>query len=810
MKILTKLALSFAGISLAALVSVAYLTYQSAASALTSAVYERLTALSNVKETELNRWATGTMALGQTVANDPDLARYVQTQSLDPLRQKMENLLRYQQGELTSAQIWGVPGGKILVSRPDVTVEGEYRTSTDLYAMARATPITITSVYPSPSTGKPTLTVLAQIRDAQGALIGILVLDQDLTYLDRIMSERIGLGATGTIYLVNRSNVFVSGERFGSDLFPRGVHSSGIDQALQGLSGAGLYPNYQATPVVGVYRWLDDRNLALMAEISQDEALEPARRLAMQVALLGCGVVLMTASASYLVARQIISPIQVLAEGANRVERGDLTHLVNIRTRDELGELGAVFNSMVENLRAQRIQLEEYASHLEAKVEARTADLERRIMYLNLMHRMAQQVVSELDLNALLPSVVEMLSSAFHYYLTTIFIRSGDVLGLAAARFEDGSAFAGQPSLELPVSPGSVVGQAACSREAVLVGDVTQAEHYYYDERAPNTRSELAIPLVVGPAVVGVLDLQSDQTDGFSQEVVQVLGAFAVQVAIAIQNARLYSEAAQARAEADRANRLKSQFLANMSHELRTPLNSVINFAYLLLIGTEGPTTEGQRDLLARIQESGRHLLDLINDILDLAKIEAGKMTLTIESHLDVREIVASVMSTAAGLLQDKPEIELRADLPQDLPTVSGDRTRLRQVLLNLLSNAAKFTEHGAITVGASADAHYVTVWVQDTGIGMAPQDIPKAFAEFVQLDGAADRPVSGTGLGLSISKRFVQMHGGEMWAESQVGIGSTFYFTIPVSGALPSPPRQPSGEWPDEASAQTPGVAQA
>jgi signal transduction histidine kinase len=198
-------------------------------------------------------------------------------------------------------------------------------------------------------------------------------------------------------------------------------------------------------------------------------------------------------------------------------------------------------------------------------------------------------------------------------------------------------------------------------------------------------------------------------------------------------------------------------------------------------MGVEGEITPGQEDLLNRISDSGRHLLGLINDILDLAKVEAGRLELYFEA-VGLRDLIHSVIATAVGLLRDQP-IELRLEIPDDLPAVYSDRIRVRQILLNLLSNAVKFTEHGSIIIhaGVQPGDSWVTVSVQDTGIGIAAEDLPRAFAEFVQIEGGLPRRTGGTGLGLPISRRFVEMHGGRIWAESQLEVGSTFFFTLPI-----------------------------
>ena len=233
------------------------------------------------------------------------------------------------------------------------------------------------------------------------------------------------------------------------------------------------------------------------------------------------------------------------------------------------------------------------------------------------------------------------------------------------------------------------------------------------------------------------------------------------------------------------ADRLKSEFLANMSHELRTPLNSIMGFAKVILKGIDGPTTEAQQRDLATIYNSGSHLLSLINDILDLSKIEAGKTELVME-EIDVPEMVRGVLSTTKGLVKEKP-IQLVEEVAADLPRIMADRTRIRQCLLNLVSNAAKFTDRGSITIRATTDNGYVVLAVQDTGIGIKPEDQARIFQEFVQVDSSSTRKEGGTGLGLAITKKCVEMHGGTIQVQSAHGMGSTFTVRLPV--------RQPAAE---------------
>jgi signal transduction histidine kinase len=295
------------------------------------------------------------------------------------------------------------------------------------------------------------------------------------------------------------------------------------------------------------------------------------------------------------------------------------------------------------------------------------------------------------------------------------------------------------------------------------------------------------VPIIIEGNVLGVLDVQSDSIAGLDEGDADLLRSLANHTAIALVNARLFEQAVRAREEAEEANRLKSRFLATMSHELRTPLSSVINFAQIIKREKLGPVTVKQHDFLERIQASSKHVLGLINDVLDMAKIEAGRMELFREP-VDLRVVLSEVISTAKVLIGDK-DIELQSDIRPDLPPLNADKTRLRQILLNILSNAIKFTKRGNITVKAWMDKTDVIISVSDTGIGIKEQDFPSVFAEFQQVEGDTSRQYEGTGLGMSIAKRLVEMHGGRIWFESEWDKGSTFTCTLPQSDQIHSVP---------------------
>jgi len=310
-------------------------------------------------------------------------------------------------------------------------------------------------------------------------------------------------------------------------------------------------------------------------------------------------------------------------------------------------------------------------------------------------------------------------------------------------------------------------------------------------------------PLVIRGQPLGLLALgRQPGHPPIDEGEMEFLRIIAGNLSVAWENARLYQEAVETAERLKEVDRLKSQFLANMSHELRTPLNSIIGFSRVILKGIDGPITDQQRQDLEAIFNSGQHLLGLINDILDISKIEAGKMELSFEPT-DLGEIIRGVMSTAIALVKDKP-VELQQSVPADLPTIIADSRRVRQVLLNLVSNAAKFTDRGFIRVEARVEGDFVVISVSDSGIGIPPEKLPHIFEAFTQVDASPSRKYGGTGLGLTISKSFVELHGGRIWVESEVGKGSTFTFTLPIQGpsqvraeAGPAEEAPPPGEAP-------------
>ncbi len=420
------------------------------------------------------------------------------------------------------------------------------------------------------------------------------------------------------------------------------------------------------------------------------------------------------------------------------------------------------------------------------ELQARTTELTRSVDQLTALDEVGQAVSSTLDLQTVLDTIVTRAAklSGTHGGVIYEYDEATQRFHLRAAhRLEDElvEALRREP---LRLGEGAT-GQAAATRAPFQVTNLLDEKEYTLTRVRSilarlGYRSILAVPLIFEQRILGALVVHREESGEFAPEVVNLLQTFASQSALAIQNARLFREIADKGRQLEAASRHKSEFLANMSHELRTPLNAITGFSEVLLERMFGEINPKQTEYLQDILSSGRHLLSLINDILDLSKIEAGRMELTlVQFHLPL------ALDNAITLVKERAArhgIALDIDIDPRLGEFVGDERKIKQVLLNLLSNAVKFTpEGGRIGVKAGLADGAVEIAVSDTGIGIAPKDQEAIFEEFRQVGSDEARKVEGTGLGLTLTKKFVEMHRGRIWVESDVGKGSTFTFTLPV-----------------------------
>jgi signal transduction histidine kinase/HAMP domain-containing protein len=504
--------------------------------------------------------------------------------------------------------------------------------------------------------------------------------------------------------------------------------------------------------------------------------------------------------------RYVARPLAALQRSAGLIAGGNLEVAIDTSDRDEIGRLARDLDGMrgsiktlLEERRRYEEGLEEANRTLEQRVEERTSalqqktrELTRTVEELRALGEVGRAVSSTLDLETVLTVIVSRAvqltgtdgGAIYEYEAPT------ETFQLRATCQMEPELIEALRAHPIRLGEGTV-GRAAVTRRPVQIPDIQ--EDGSYDERLRDLfrdhgfRARLAVPLVREDQIVGALVVRRKAAGSFSPELTDLLQTFATQSVLAIQNARLFREIEDQRRQLELASQHKSQFLANMSHELRTPMNAVLGYTDLILDDIFGEVPAPIRETLERVKSNGQHLLGLINDVLDLSKMEAGQLSLVLGDY-SMREVVHAVVSAVESLATGK-NLALKAFVPADLPQGRGDERRLTQVLLNLTGNAIKFTDAGSVSIAARAADGAFVVSVTDTGPGISPADQRKIFEEFQQADSTSTRKKGGSGLGLTISRRIVELHGGRLWVESVPGEGSTFFFTVPLRMERPAEP---------------------
>ncbi len=481
---------------------------------------------------------------------------------------------------------------------------------------------------------------------------------------------------------------------------------------------------------------------------------------------------------------KVVSMIKEIAGG-----KGDLTKRIEVRTSDEVGELANEFNMMADRLGEMHEGLNERTRELQESEKLIKEERDQQ----EALRKLVTIFNSTIKLSALLQdSIAEMVSvTGSQVGAIFLFDKNRKIL-----RKRAGFAMSDGDSMEFNLGEG-LPGQVALNRKKIIACEISRSEDYFRIKSGTGGNlpgSILCVPILLHGEVVGVIEIGC--FGSFSVHDLEIVDITVGQLAIAIRNAQAHERALRMRKELQfkseemerqnkrlqEATRLKSEFLANMSHELRTPLNSIIGFTDQLLLGFFGEVSEKQREQMNKVHSSAKHLLSLLNDVLDLSKVEAGRMDFKKE-EFRLHDSIKEVLTEISGLLTKKEEIEVKVDIQKDIPMVYTDYDRIRQILFNLIGNAIKFTKKGEIVISASYEnnSDYVHVSVRDTGIGISKEYLSYIFDSFRQVDGSTTRSAGGTGLGLTISKRLVEMSGGQIWVESEIGKGSVFTFSLPI-----------------------------
>ncbi len=554
-------------------------------------------------------------------------------------------------------------------------------------------------------------------------------------------------------------------------------------RALAGESGFLAYAREDGERVFGVYRWLPDLDMALLASQTQQEVMAASEDLVALIIAVTLAAALLTAPIAALVARRITTPIVQLTVSASRMSKGHLSARVEIERHDEIGLLARAFNRMA-------AELQELYSGLESKVRERTRQLaeataraRHHAMQLAISAEVARIVTSIRDLDTLLTTVAQTIANTFGLSHVSIYLLEGE------------SVWAVRQAGSVPPEPGAdrvaiggptLVGQVAADgrRRMAAAVPIVAGEEDPGIEADGATECELAVPLQAQGRLLGVIDLRTQRHTVIDDSDQLVYQSLADQISIAIENAQAYAAERKTIARLRELDRIQAQFLTNMSHALRTPLTSIIGFSRILGKGLDGPLTDVQREDVSTIYQSGRQLLGLINDMLELSQLQIGTAPFSV-AQVNLAEIIEGVMATARALALGKP-VRLYQDLPDDLPLLYTDGQRVRQVILALLSNAVKFTDEGEIHLRVALSESHVTVSVQDTGVGIPGEERSRVFADTPYGD--EEDSETAPGFGLAISKRVVEKLGGQIWVDSEEAVGSVFTFTLPIQhGQEPS-----------------------
>lgn len=493
---------------------------------------------------------------------------------------------------------------------------------------------------------------------------------------------------------------------------------------------------------------------------------------------------------SIVITRRYISrPLLRLQESASSIAQGDLGTFIDKGSSGEIGILAEHLDVMrgsikrlFEELRESKKEVEEHSRTLEHKVEVRTQELARSVEELKALGEVSHAVSSTLDLQTVLATIIAHAAKLSGAEAGALYEFDETIQEFQLRATHQLSEKLIHVIRESRIRLGkTVVGRAGMNRAPVQVPEILDEPTFPVLEAVKQAgyRALLAVPLLHEDKLIGALVVLRKAPGQFRQETLHLLENLAAHSALAIHNARLFREIEEKGRQLEIAGKHKSEFLANMSHELRTPLNAILGYTQLILDKIYGDVPEKIREVLERLQKNGVHLLGLINNVLDLSKIEAGHLSLSLNDY-SMEEVVQTVFTAVESLAAEK-NLVLKVAVPQSLAPGRGDGQRIAQVLLNLVGNAIKFTEEGEVRVDVTTSNGTFLVSVSDTGPGLSEADQQKIFEEFNQADNSTTRKKGGTGLGLSIAKRIIETHGGNIWVESSPGKGSTFRFTVPV-----------------------------
>lgn len=565
------------------------------------------------------------------------------------------------------------------------------------------------------------------------------------------------------------------------------VDSYGMRQIIDPFSRK---PSYVSSTILPVTRW------RFVSAFPMDEIPTlPVSILAPLVLVAGVGALLLMLIINLFLRSSIVVPLQKLGRAAQEIGAGDLRYTIDYRDqRDEIGRLASAMEDMKRSLAHSYNELSAWSRTLEQRVNERTRELkaaqraaEQSANELRGIYAESLKVVSESKLQPILNAFIQRLSGLLEASYVGLWLLDDERANLRLLATNEARHTA---DTIIPL-PQGLAGQVVQSGKPIIVDDYASYEFRAripnFIEEVPFTRGLCAPLMIAGRPIGAVVVGRGMGGEPFNANDERLLSLFANLVSPTIRNAQLYVQTQAAQDAAERANAVKTRFLASVTHELRTPLNLIINNTEFMRIGAFGEVNPEQLARLNQTSRSAEHLLELINDLLDISKIEAGEMQVFIQPH-NVQTMLEDCVDSAFALMEKiegkVDAVELVMDVDDDLPSIPMDARRIRQVITNLLSNAIKFTERGTVALIVKRCEDGVYFEVRDSGIGIPQEEMSKLFEAFERTQQAKTSDIEGTGLGLPISQFMVRAHGGELHVESQVGQGSRFWFVLPLQRA--------------------------
>ena len=539
--------------------------------------------------------------------------------------------------------------------------------------------------------------------------------------------------------------------------------------------------NMDGKKVISSYAFIPSLQWLVIIERPAEEAYTPLYASMLRTSALLLVGFTMAVLASLFVGRRVVRPLEALRRGVERIGKGELNHRLALKTGDEIEILAEEFNEMAAHVR-------DAYTGLERKVAERTHELretlEQQVAITEVLRVMASRPT---DTKALLEAILERALQLCQASRGSIFTFDGEAFHLSLIKKPVSAETL--TFLEAPIRPGpeTPLRRIALDLQPIHSSDILTDPRFsppsiYRDE---GIRTTIAMPMLKEGKLLGAISINRREVQPFNEREIEALTAFANQAVIALENARLFEQLqvrsrdlAEKGEQLEIANRHKSQFLANVNHELRTPVSAIIGYARLVLRATEGQISQLQRDNLRDLLNNAERLLNQIDSLLEFSKIEAGKMEMRVEP-VGVNEVIQGAISTIEPTLNGA-NVRIIREIGSDLPVLNTDREKLRQIVLNLLDNAVKFTDRGEIKIAASQQNGSLQLVVSDTGIGIPKDELNKIFEEFHRGNSSSITKYRGTGLGLAIVKKFVNLLGGDVAVESELGKGSVFTVTLP------------------------------